>query len=90
MGYSVELTSRARKQLKGLDRKTLLLVAEFIDRLQGCENPCGLANAKKLQGIENGWRWRIGTYRILGRVDGDRLVIEIFKVGHRRDVYRNL
>jgi len=90
LGYSVGLTSKALKQLHGLDRRTLLLVSEFIDRLDGCESPCTLPSAKKLQGIDNGWRWRVGTYRALGTVDSGRVVIEIFKVGHRREVYRNL
>ena len=90
MGYSVELTNRALKQLHGLDRRTLLLVSEFIDRLDGCDSPGTLPNAKKLQGIDNGWRWRVGKYRVLGTVDSGRVVIEIFKVGHRREVYRNL
>jgi len=97
LGYSVELTNRALKQLHGLDRRTLLLVSEFIDRLDGCDSPCTLPNAKKLQGIDNGWggggagrRGRLGTYRVLGTVDSGRVVIEIFKVGHRREVYRNL
>ncbi|WP_255467178.1 type II toxin-antitoxin system RelE family toxin [Raoultibacter phocaeensis] len=91
MGYRVELTRRAEKQLASLDQKTLLLVAAFIDsQLDGCDNPCALPNAKKLQGIDNGWRWRVGTYRVLGTVDDGLVVIELFKIGHRRDVYRNL
>ncbi|MFQ9678448.1 MAG: type II toxin-antitoxin system RelE family toxin [Eggerthella lenta] len=90
MGYSVELTSGAAKQLQSLDRKTLLLVSELIERLDGCENPCMLPNAKKLQGVKNGWRWRSGTYRVLGTVDGSLITIEVFKIGHRRDVYRGL
>lgn len=78
------------KQLQSLDRKTQLLISEMIERLDGCENPCMLPNAKKLQGVENGWRWRAGTYRVLGTVDGKRVTIEVFKIGHRRDVYRSL
>lgn len=90
MGYRVELTKRAQKQLAALDRKTLLLVAAFIDELDGCEDPRSFPNTKKLQGVDEGWRWRVGTYRILGIVDGTRLIVEVFRVGHRRDVYRNL
>lgn len=91
MGYRVELTKRAQRQLASLDRKTLLLVAAFIDKeLDGCDDPRAIPSAKKLQGIEDGWRWRVGTYRILGKVDDGRIVVEVFKVGHRREVYRNL
>ncbi|HIW75502.1 MULTISPECIES: type II toxin-antitoxin system RelE family toxin [Gordonibacter] len=91
MGYRVELTKRAQKQLTSLDRKTLLLVASFIDKeLNGCDDPRTLPSAKKLQGVEDGWRWRVGTYRILGKVDDGRVIVEVFKVGHRREVYRSL
>ncbi len=90
MGYRVELTNRAKKQLAALDEKTLAFVGAFIDQLDGCEDPRSLPNTKKLQGIAYGWRWRVGTYRILGIIDDDRIVIELFRIGHRRDVYRRL
>lgn len=90
MTYRVEVTKQAEKQLRKLNRKDLLLVASAIDELEKCENPCVLPNAKKLQGIKNGWRWRVGVYRLLGIVDGNRLIIELFKAGHRREVYRGL
>ncbi len=90
MGYSVALTKRALKQLGSLDKKALLLVSSFIDQLDGCENPREIGSAKKLQGAEHGWRWRVGTYRILGTIDDGRVTIELFRIGHRRDVYRRL
>lgn len=90
MGYRVELTKRAQKQLAALDGKTLALVASFIDQLDGCENPRILPHAKRLQGVDDGWRWRVGTYRILGTIDDEWIVIELFRIGHRSDVYRRL
>lgn len=90
MGYRVELTKRAQKQLAALDKKTLALVAAFLDELDGCDNPRALPNAKKLHGLQDGWRWRIGTYRILGTIDDGHVVIELFRIGHRREVYRNV
>lgn len=90
MGYRVELTKRAQKQLAALDGKTLALVASFIDQLDGCENPRILPHAKRLQGVDDGWRWRVGMYRILGTIDDERIVIELFRIGHRSDVYRRL
>lgn len=90
MSFSVELTRLAEKQLASLGKKDLLLVSKAIDELEKCENPCALPNAKKLQGIDNGWRWRVGIYRLLGTADGNRLIIELFRIGQRRDVYRGL
>ena len=33
------------------------------------------------------WRYRVGSYRILCVIQDDRLVIEVFSVGHRSTVY---
>ncbi|MGH8533572.1 MAG: type II toxin-antitoxin system RelE family toxin [Gammaproteobacteria bacterium] len=46
--------------------------------------------ARKLSGAERLYRLRIGDYRIIYFVHGAERVIEIVRVRHRRDVYRNL
>lgn len=90
-GYRVELTRRAQKQLASVDRKTAQLIAAYIDQnLDGSVDPRLAPGAKKLQGINNGWRWRVGSYRILGTVNKGRVLIEVFRIGHRREAYRNL
>jgi len=33
------------------------------------------------------WRWRVGDYRIIGRIEDFRLVIVVVRAGHRRDIY---
>ena len=90
MGYQVQLTNQAKNQLASLEKKTLALVASFIDQLDGCDDSRAFPNAKRLQGVDDGWRWRIGNYRILGTIYDDKVVIELFRIGHRRDVYRRL
>lgn len=91
MPFTIELTPRAQKELRALERRERLLIAAFIDgHLDGVENPCADPAAKRLHGVANGWRWRIGVWRLLGTVEGDRLVIRLFRIGHRREVYRGL
>ena len=34
------------------------------------------------------WRYRIGNYRALCIIEDDRLIIEVFSVGHRRYIYQ--
>lgn len=34
------------------------------------------------------WRWRIGDYRVVARIEDDRVVIIVVRVAHRREVYR--
>jgi mRNA interferase RelE/StbE len=44
--------------------------------------------AKKLRDRDNLLRVRVGDYRILYRVEDDRLVVLVVRIGHRREVYR--
>jgi mRNA interferase RelE/StbE len=43
---------------------------------------------KKLIGSKNRWRIRIGNYRILYEINDDLKTVEIFRIAHRKDVYR--
>lgn len=44
--------------------------------------------SEKLAGYEDRYRVRQGNYRIVYLVDDDASVITIYKIGHRKDVYR--
>lgn len=87
MTYRVEYTKTAVKQLKKMDRKIAAFILSFIeDKLVNCENP--RLYGKSLQGeLSNIWRYRVGDYRILSRIDDDVVVITIVEVGHRREIY---
>jgi len=43
---------------------------------------------RKLTGSENGYRVRVGSYRILYEIDLKRRKVTVYKVRHRRDAYR--
>ena len=45
---------------------------------------------EQLQGTNSGWRWRVGVYRILTRIEDGKAVIEVVRVGHRQGVYKNM
>jgi len=52
------------------------------------ENPVP-KGAKKLKETENTYRIRTGNYRIIYSIINKELIIEVIKVGHRKDVYKN-
>ena len=35
------------------------------------------------------WRYRIGDYRLICRIEAQRFVVLVLKVGHRREVYED-
>ena len=90
-GYSVIWTKRAIKQLLKLPKKQQILIYKWVsDNLEGCKNPNEVKDCKKLEGTKTGWRFRVGTYRLLTTIKDDKLTIEVVRVGHRQDVYANM
>lgn len=46
--------------------------------------------SRKLRGYADVYRIRVGTFRVLYRIEGNRLLIILVKIGHRREIYRSL
>lgn len=88
MKYSVEYTLQAVKQLKKLDVYTRKLILSWIEKnLVDCEDP--RIHGKSLTANRSGqWRYRIGDYRIIARIQDDKVLILILEVGHRREIYK--
>lgn len=88
MRYTVEYTKTALKQLKKMDKKIAAFIVSYIEgKLVGCDDP--RRYGKALQGnLNDKWRYRIGDYRILAKIEDDIVVIAVVEIGHRKDVYR--
>lgn len=87
MTYSVSYTKRAVKQLRKLDAFARTTILQWIDKnLEGTTDP--RRHGKGLTANHSGeWRYRVGDYRILANILDDEIVIEVFAIGHRRDIY---
>ena len=84
MPYTVIIKKSAQKELDSLPKKLQLRIIGVIDLL--AVNPFP-PNAKKLQGRE-GYRIRTNDYRILYQVKQETVTINVFRIGHRNDVYK--
>lgn len=85
MSYRVSLTATAVKERKRIDSVVRVRIDRALRSLQLEPRPVGV---KKLTGKEQDWRVRVGDYRILYAIDDDRQQITIWRIAHRRDVYR--
>lgn len=83
--YEIELTPAARRSLKSLPRSVVKRVDAKILALGQNPRPQG---AKKLRDQDNLLRVRVGDYRILYRVEDDRLLVLVVRISHRREIYR--
>lgn len=84
MTYSLLILRRAQKELAGLPESVYNRIKLAIQKLAEDPKPRG---SRKLSGRE-GWRIRIGEYRIVYDIDNNNHSITILHIGHRRDVYR--
>lgn len=87
MLYQVKIRKLAAKFLAGIPPKDRFRIYIAIELLR--ENPLP-PKVRKVKGLSNHYRVRIGDYRIVYQIFQDQLVIEVFRVGFRRDFYCNL
>ena len=86
MIYKVVLTSRAEKQLRKLDTFTRKTILSWIKK-HLYETTTPRQYGKGLTANHSGeWRYRVGNYRILATIYDDGIIIEVFAVGHRKDI----
>jgi len=87
VNYRIEFSSTAEKALKKIPKKDLIKIINSIQILAINPFPEG---CRKLAGEEGTYRIRQGTYRIIYEVEGKYLKVLILKIGHRKDIYRNI
>ncbi len=83
--YHVDIARRAVKALAALPRREQQRIRAAIDLLADNPRPPGCV---AMTGEAHAYRVRVGDYRIIYEVLEDRLVVQVVRVGHRRDVYR--
>jgi len=83
--YRLAIKKSARKELDDLPDQLFLKIDTAI--LSLIDNPFPYPQSKKLKG-EGGCRLRVGDYRVVYSVDEAQKIITIYRVRHRRDVYR--
>ena len=84
--YQITIKKKAEKELSKLPKQVLSKIVSAIDHLETNPKPVG---HKKLQASdENAYRIRVGDYRIIYVIAEEIKIINIRKIGHRKDVYR--
>lgn len=88
MAWTIEFVPAAAKELKKLGRAEASRVLRTLEeRVAVLDDPRSLG--APLTGDHAGyWRWRVGNYRVVARIEDARVVILVVRVAHRREVYR--
>lgn len=88
MPWTIEFLPEAAKELKKLDRVVAARILKTLEeRIAPMDDPRALGSA--LTGDHYGyWRWRIGDYRVVARIEDARITVLVVRVAHRREAYR--
>ena len=88
MVWTISFVPAAAKELKKLGKtEAARIIVTLESRIATLDDPrtLGSALAGELGGL---WRWRIGDYRVVARINDERITILVVRIGHRREVYR--
>ncbi len=85
MSYTVQLERVAQRELKKLTRENL---KRILVKLNELEREPRTGDIKKLRGF-NGYRLRVGDYRILFTIDDKEQTVKVYRVKHRKQAYRD-
>jgi mRNA interferase RelE/StbE len=84
--WDYEFEERARDALLRLPSRVQKDIIRYLDERVTSGEPTRFG--KPLLGALKGrWRWRVGDYRILGKVVRERLIVLVVDVGHRSRIY---
>jgi mRNA interferase RelE/StbE len=89
LAWTIELTDAAVRQLERLDNTAAKRVWKFLcERIARLENPRSIGGALQGKVLGEFWKYRVGDYRLIAKIEDDRLVILVLRLGHRRETYR--
>ena len=87
MKYSVETTPRFDKEFKKLDKYTQKMIRSWVNKhLLDCENPRAFGKGLTAN-LSGHWRYRIGDYRLICKIQDNELIILALAIGHKKDIY---
>lgn len=89
MAWKIEISRRARKNLRSLDKQNAQRLLIFLhERIAPLEDARSIGHPLKGARLGELWRYRVGDYRIIASIEDESLRILVVRLGHRRDIYK--
>jgi len=87
--WKIEIIDAAQDDLARLDKPIANRITKFLmQRLAQLDDPRSIGEA--LRGSELGtfWKYRVGDWRVIARIEDKTVRILVVRIGNRRSVYR--
>ncbi len=88
MAWNVELAESAERELAKLDPEHKKRILKFLEqRVARLDDPRSPGQALRGSRLGEFWKYRVGDYRLICKIEDDRLVVLVLRMGHRREIY---
>ena len=84
--YALVYSKEALRDLKELDNSVSRVIYAWLKKnIDGCSDP--RIHGKGLTANRSGqWRYRVGNYRIICKIEDDKVIVLVLTIGHRSTV----
>jgi len=85
--WQIEFDSEAEIDLKKIDREMQRRIMRYLrERIATGKDPrrFGAPLRRELSGL---WKYRLGDYRIICRIEDKKVAVYVIRIGHRKDIY---
>ena len=87
--WKIELDKAAQLDLEKLDPQVSRRIERFLhERVAALESPRLLGEALSGPKFGEFWKYRLGDYRIICKIEDKILRVLVVRIGHRRQVYK--
>ena len=89
MVWQIEFDEGAKKDLSRLDQQVARRVTAFLrERVSHLEDVRSIGESLKGPRLGEFWKYRVGDYRIVAKIEDQVLRVLVVRIGNRREVYR--
>jgi mRNA interferase RelE/StbE len=89
MAWKIELSAQVDRELGKFEAQQSKRILKFLhERVARLDNPRSIGQALEGSKLGEFWKYRVGDYRLICKIEDNRLLILVLRVGHRREIYR--
>ncbi|MGH9403683.1 MAG: type II toxin-antitoxin system RelE family toxin [Terriglobia bacterium] len=89
MAWKVELSDSADRELSKLDTQHARRILKFLhERVGKLNDPRSLGEPLHGSRLGEFWKYRVGDYRLICKIEDNHLIVLVLSIGHRKEIYR--
>jgi mRNA interferase RelE/StbE len=89
LAWQINFETAAEKDLAKLDHSAARRIVIFLrERIAALDDPRSIGEALKGAKLGDFWKYRVGDYRVIARIEDSEVIIIVVRVGNRKEVYR--